>query len=59
MSSHLLLIKLLILYSRLDEKNDNHSDDAGQRGFYDGFSETQTDSQVSLYVCIIRSLFFY
>lgn len=53
MSSHLLLINLSILYFRLDEKNDNFSDDAGPRGLYDGFSETQTDSQVSLYVCII------
>lgn len=32
--------------SRLDEKDDNPSDDAGPRGLYDGFSETQTDSQV-------------
>lgn len=32
--------------NRLDEKNDNFSDDAGPRGLYDGFSETQTDSQV-------------
>ncbi|XP_057790006.1 uncharacterized protein LOC131006872 [Salvia miltiorrhiza] len=32
--------------NRLEERHDDPSDDAGQRGFYDNFSETQTDSQV-------------
>ncbi|KAL1545273.1 DNA topoisomerase 2-binding protein 1-A-like [Salvia divinorum] len=32
--------------NRIDERDDNPSDDTVPRGFYDGFSETQTDSQV-------------
>lgn len=45
------------LFSRLDDKDDNPSDDAGPR-FYDGFSETQNDSQVLSKFCSIWSLFF-
>ncbi|KAG6433591.1 hypothetical protein SASPL_105206 [Salvia splendens] len=32
--------------NRSDERDDNPSDDKVPRGFYDGFSETQSDSQV-------------
>ncbi|XP_011091797.1 DNA topoisomerase 2-binding protein 1-A isoform X2 [Sesamum indicum] len=32
--------------NRLEKRDDNPSADAAARGFYDGFSETQTDSQV-------------
>ncbi|KAH6769080.1 hypothetical protein C2S51_014416 [Perilla frutescens var. frutescens] len=32
--------------NRLDERDDTPSDDAGPRGLYDGFSETQTENQV-------------
>ncbi|KAL0349386.1 UNVERIFIED_CONTAM: hypothetical protein Sangu_1166400 [Sesamum angustifolium] len=32
--------------NRLEKRDDNSSADAAARGFYDGFSETQTDSQV-------------
>ncbi|XP_051124524.1 uncharacterized protein LOC127246914 isoform X2 [Andrographis paniculata] len=32
--------------TRLDKKNDDPSTDTAARGIYDGFSETQTDSQV-------------
>lgn len=47
MSNHLFSIKMVSsICSRLDERDDNPTDDAGPRGLYDGFSETQTDSQV-------------
>lgn len=36
----------ILSFFRLDERDDNPTDDAGPREFYDGFSETQTDSQV-------------